>query len=177
MTEAFRRITAAIIALVFACSAVFADDAADSSAEAEPYTKEEFPQWAHDLRRTEIITFGSLPFVLLQSTIIYSFWRYYDNDYSSSYVPNPLANSSEGAGLDENEQKMLLATSAAISVGLGLIDFTVQLIRRYSKKRKAQRLQQEKDKNIVIEPIEPTEPSADDMPPPPDLPENVRAAE
>ena len=58
---------------------------------------------------------------------------------------------------------------------IGIPLFLISLITSLVRERKEK--QQEKDKNIVIEPIEPTEPSADDMPPPPDLPENVRAAE
>jgi len=177
MNEQFKRITSALIALVFASSLVFAEKSSDktTSHTPEPYTKEEFPIWAHDLRRTEIITLGSLPFVLLQSTIVYSFWRYYDNDFSSEYYPNPLSNTSAGAGLDQDEQKMLLATSAAISVGLGIVDLTVQVIRRHLKKRKNRRLQKEKEKNIVIEAIEPSEEEFPELPLPPppreDIPE------
>ena len=157
MPNALKKALASVIAIVFLSTAVFAD----TSTEPVPYEKNEFPQWAHDLRRTEVITLGSLPFVLLQSTIVYSFWRYYDNDYSSQYFPNPLSKTSEGAGLDSDEQKMLLATSAAISVGLGLTDLTIQLIKRFSKKRKQKRLEMEKEKNIHIMPIEP------DIPEPP----------
>ena len=131
-----------------------------------PYAKNEFPQWAKDLRRAEIISFGSLPFVLLQSAIVYTSYRYYDHDFSSSYVPNPLARTSSGANLDEDEQKMLFATSAAISLGLGILDLTIQLIRRYNRKRKLRRAEREKDNNVTIEPIEIEE--EEDFPPPPD---------
>jgi len=163
MSELFKRVIASFVAIAFLSTSVFAGSSTNSgsskssekeSTEPLPYTKEEFPQWAHDLRRTEIITFGSLPFVLLQSTIVYSFWRYYDNDYSSSYFPNPLSKTSEGAGLDSDEQKMLLATSAAISLGLGLTDLAIQIIKRHSKKRKERRLKQKAEENINIEPIE-----------------------
>ena len=169
MSEIFRRIVAALVCAAFLSTAVFAEAKSEDTTPV-PYEKEEFPQWAHDLRRAEIITLGSLPFVLLRSTIVYSFWRYYDNDYSSSYFPNPLSKTSEGAGLDTDEQKMLLATSAAISVGIGLTDFVIQLFRRHSKKSKERRLQREAEKNIQIEPVEHSEEEFSDMLPPPEPP-------
>ncbi len=161
MNEKVKRTVSFIVAFVFSFSLLFADTSSQNSAssaddenasEAVPYAKDEFPQWTKDLRRGEIIACGSLPFVLLQSTIVYSFWRYYDNDFSSNYVPNPLSNTSAGAGLDESEQKMLLATSVAISAGLGLLDFTIQVIRRKFKKHRAKKA--ESEKNVIIESVE-----------------------
>ncbi len=119
-----------------------ADD--DSSTTAEPYTEDEFPQWARDLRRTEIITFGSLPFVTLSTTIVYSFYRYYAHDFSSDYIPNPLASSSDAANLDSSEQLQILLTSVGISAGLGLFDFVLNKI-KYQNKKSAQY-----DNSIII---------------------------
>lgn len=37
---------------------------------AEPYEKDEFPKWAVDLRRSEIIFFGSVPFTYTATSLI-----------------------------------------------------------------------------------------------------------
>ena len=47
---------------------LFADSTSTSPA---PYEKEEFPDFLHDLRRFEIITLGSLPFVTLDTSLAY----------------------------------------------------------------------------------------------------------
>lgn len=49
----------AVILLIALCSGVFALDLSN----AEPYEKTEFPKFALDLRRSEIIFFGGLPIV------------------------------------------------------------------------------------------------------------------
>lgn len=44
--------------------------------DAEPYEPDEFPQWAGDLRRAEIVAVGSLPIALLVSRLFYGFGRF-----------------------------------------------------------------------------------------------------
>ncbi|MCR5605830.1 MAG: hypothetical protein K6F69_03320 [Treponema sp.] len=146
---------------------------------AEPYDESEFPQYALDLRRTEIITFGSIPFVLLQTTIVYSFWRYYDHDFSSDYIPNPLAKSSSAAGLDTDEQKMLLKSTAAICVGLGITDLIIQLIKRHKSKSRAKKNAQNAMQPITIEAVDEEENESfyDEPPLPPELEENISTEE
>jgi preprotein translocase subunit SecE len=104
----------------------------------EPYTKDSFPQWARDLRRTEIITFGSLPFVTLSVTLGFSLVRFAAHDFDMGYFPNPLAKNTDSAGLSTNDQMMILGMSAAISVAFGLTDLIVTRAKR-SAERKGQR--------------------------------------
>lgn len=49
-----------ILVLFSLCFSLFALDTLDMS-KAEPYRESEFPKWSLDLRRSEIIFFGSLP--------------------------------------------------------------------------------------------------------------------
>lgn len=44
--------------------------------EAEPYEPDEFPRWARDLRRAEIVALGSLPIALLASRLLYGLARF-----------------------------------------------------------------------------------------------------
>jgi len=123
----------------------------------EPYTKKEFPQWAKDLRRLEIITFGSLPFVTLDVTLGYSMYNYVQHNFDSSYMPNPFSATSS---FSTDEQLGIIATSCLISLGLGLTDYIIAIIKRESlKKKQGQNI----TKNVRIVPSENTKTSA---PPP-----------
>lgn len=97
--------------------------AAESSASSK-YDDINFPQWAKDLRRTEIITFGSLPFVTLWTTVGYSLYEYGE-------FRNPLDKNT--GGFTEDDQWKIIKLSAASCVALGLFDLTVNLIMRARK--------------------------------------------
>lgn len=97
----------------------------------EPYKEEEFPQGLKDLRRFEIITLGSLPFVTLDTTLVYSTIRYAQHDFSAEYKPNIFSKSS----FSTDEQKGIILSSIGISVGIGLTDYFVQLAKRSKKKK------------------------------------------
>lgn len=124
----------------------------------EPYEEEEFPQWAKDLRRTEIITIGSMPFVTTWVTVSYGLigWKlipegdkYHLNDF-----PNPLDKSKNV--FNEDQIKFVVATSALISVGLGITDYVINLIKRNNKNKKNTALQAEKGLKTIT-PLSPEE--------------------
>ncbi len=120
---------------------VFSADSASQSTSAESsYDDIKFPQWAKDLRRTEIITFGSLPFVTMWTTMCYSMYEY--NEFR-----NPLNKSSDGFTTDD--QKKVMALSAAACVGLGLTDLAITLISRSAKRYKARRAKKHEIITIV----------------------------
>ena len=128
-----------------------------------PYTDEEFPQFMKDLRRAEIISFGALPFVTLTSTIVYSSARYAQHGFDSEYFPNPFAKASASNGYSTAEQAGILLTSAGISVGIGLTDLLVSVIRRKAAKKK---LERKEKAPIVVTPIAEDEDAVRiDMPP------------
>jgi len=103
-----------------------------------PYKKNEFPQGLKDLRRFEIISIGALPFVTINTSLVYSGIRYGKHGFSQEYAPNPFAVSTYTA----EEQREILLTSLAISVGIGLTDYIIQLIKR-NKKNKQRELERE----------------------------------
>lgn len=100
-----------------------------------PYDKNEFPQGLKDLRRFEIITLGALPFVTLDTTLMYSCYRYVKSDYNEAYTPNLFSAST----YTSEEQKKIILTSVGICVGIGLTDYAIQLIKR-SKAKKREKL-------------------------------------
>ena len=107
----------------------------------EPYGKYEFPSWAKDLRRTEIITFGSLPFATLGVTLGYGIIKYANG--SSTSIANPFNKSSSQYSLDE--QKKILGISCAVSLALGLTDLGVNHITRFIKRKKMQKVNRLKE--------------------------------
>lgn len=110
----------------------FADTGSDTTP--APYAPDEFPVFMKDIRRFEIISLGAMPFITLNASLAYSIGKYAAHDFDSDYSPNPFAKSSDG-GYSEDEQKGILLTSLGISVGIGLTDFIVNII-KHSKKNK-----------------------------------------
>lgn len=116
-----RKIIFVFFFLFFASHLIIADDAPVS------YKEENFPQWAKDLRRTEIITLGSLPFVTLWTTVIYSY-----SVYGEFHNPLDKSNSS----FTEDDQWKIIQMSAATCVVLGIADLAINLIMRKIEKNK-----------------------------------------
>lgn len=149
-----KKIISLILMLIIVSNFMFAQTTSKTTP--EPYTQEEFPGWVHDLRRAEIVTLGSLPFTTLLVTLGYQVYRYVDNDFSSTYFPNPLAKSSTAANLDEDEQIGILVSGLSLSLAVGLTDIIVNIIKR---KKESDRLQNYKlPDNIEIKGEKPLPP-------------------
>ncbi len=162
-----RRIAALALFIVFALPLIAETDAHESA----PYEKDEFPVWIKDLRRAEIITFGSLPFVTFSASIYFDIYRYYDHDKATGYEPWPFKKSDTAVALSEDEQKRILLISACVSVGVAVFDYSFRAIRRGIRNKKAEKAHQLIIEPITIEPIE--SPASDgasggEIPPPPE---------
>lgn len=115
----------------------------------EPYQKDEFPGILHDIRRAEIITLGSMPFITFSATLGYSFGKYASHNFDSSYFVNPFSSTDENS-FSTDEQIGILLTSLGISAGIGLTDFIVHTIKRNNRQKK---LKKQKNTEIQITPI------------------------
>lgn len=146
--ETWQRIIALVLCCVFLSFPIMA---AEPTVTIEPYTRDEFPDWLHDLRRAEIVSLGSLPFVTLGVTLSYSLYRYFSHDMNPDYFPNPFAKSSSAARLTTDEQLGILFTSLGISAAVGVIDFTISTIQRHKKNKEEQQLNQGAVKIIPLE--------------------------
>ena len=109
---------------------------------------EEIPQSLQDFRRFEIITLGAMPFVTLDVTLGYSMEQYAEDlvKYNRNgrigdrpSFPNPFKTSSNG-GYNDDEIKGIIITSLCISLGIGITDLIVRIIKR-------NRVQTKKDKS------------------------------
>lgn len=111
----------------------FSEDTASSTDKTEPSSQEleaTFPTWAKDLRRTEIITLGSLPFVTIWTTMGYSMAMYGE-------MTNPFDKSTNN--FTEEDQWKVIGISLGVCAVLGIVDLTVSLIQRYSREAKAKK--------------------------------------
>lgn len=115
----------------------------------EPYTEDEFPAFMYDLRRAEIITLGSMPFITLGTSLGYSFGKYAYHGFDANYFSNPFAKTEE-AMYSPDEQVGIILTSLGISLGIGITDFIVQSIKRNEKQKK---LKNNNNSPIKITPI------------------------
>lgn len=109
------------------------------------YDSSSMPQGLKDLRRFEIITLGSLPFVTLDAGIVYSGIRWANNGFDPNNPPNPFATSTYST----EEQMGILLTSIGISISIGLTDYIINLVKRSNRKKREQLLNQ----SIIITPL------------------------
>lgn len=132
-----KRFIALLVIIIYSSCSFYSQTASQSKVIPESYTKEEFPNWAHQIRRTEIITLGSLPFTTLGVSTVYGLFRYITNSFNPEYIPNPLAKSSSAANLDEDEQKNIVIAAVSVSLIVGIVDLVITLLKNAKEKRNA----------------------------------------
>ena len=119
-----KRVRAAVVACLLLFSAVGA--AAEEEHVPEPYAPEEFPAWALDLRRAEIVFFGSLPFTLFFTFEAYDLGQFIASGFDPLEAPWPLRAGSEiGAGYTPAEKGWLIASALTVSLGVAVADFLI----------------------------------------------------
>jgi len=94
----------------------------DNLPEYEPYQENEFPQWAHDLRRGEVIFFGTIPFTFFISSFSYNFYIYASNNYDLEYAPALFGNKTPPV-LSNAEKLQIIGVSVSISSFLAILDY------------------------------------------------------
>ncbi len=94
----------------------------ESLPEYEPYQDNEFSQLAKDLRRWEIIFFGTIPFSFFYTSFSYDFYRYAVNNFDSTLAPAILGNKTPP--IRTNDEKLqIIAVSLSLSAVLAFIDY------------------------------------------------------
>ena len=99
-------------------------DISQNAPSSERVLEDDFPPWAKDLRRTEIITLGSLPFVTLWTTIAYSLAVY-------GQMTNPIDKSS--SNFTEDDQWRIIGISLGACTVLGITDLLISIMNRHSR--------------------------------------------
>lgn len=121
-----RRAAAAALALLICVAPLPAQDA---EIEPEPYAPDEFPRWARDLRRGEIIALGSFPVVLLLTNVGYDVVRFgreslEAGEWNYTYAPW-FFGPPDKPPLTEDERIGVLLTAAGLSVGVAVVDYII----------------------------------------------------
>jgi hypothetical protein len=99
-------------------------------------TEEEFPLWAKDLRRAEIITFGSLPFTLFFSAIAMDTYLWANHNWDTRYAPWPIR--SAGAIEMSMDQRFLtLGIALGASILISVADHIIIRVKRSNEAKKA----------------------------------------
>ncbi|MDR1654816.1 MAG: hypothetical protein LBR96_02370, partial [Treponema sp.] len=96
----------------------------------------DMPAWAKDVRRAEIVAFGSFPFTMFATQFFMDLYRFSAHDWDTRYAPWPA----KGAGAinmtnEEYEKTILYAALASLSIMT--IDFSIVQLRRFINNRKA----------------------------------------
>ena len=101
----------------------------DTPSTPEPYTEEEFPLWAKDLRRFEVVLIGSLPFTFLYTSLSYSLIRYGVNGFDPAYAPS-LQAGAETVPMTRNEQIGVLLSGIGAAVLVAIADQIIIHVKR-----------------------------------------------
>ena len=126
--------------LFFLClSAAFTQDtASDSRMVSTQFDMKDSPQWAKDLRRAEIITFGSFPFMYFFSNIGVDLYRFGTHGRDRAYAPWPVdsfGNQQGSVPKTKKERFMTVGIAAGFSVLVAIIDYRIVLSKRSKQER------------------------------------------
>jgi hypothetical protein len=106
-----------------------------------PKTQSEFPQWAHDLRRFDIILFGSFPFTYWYASIGMDIHRSSQHNWDARYAPWPFK-SAGAINMTKDEYALTITCAVAGSVVIALVDYIIVKIKRNRAARAAAALPQ-----------------------------------
>jgi hypothetical protein len=103
--------------------------------QATHFDTSEFPQWAKDLRRGEIVAFGSFPFAFFFATISIDLYRSATHGWDRRYAPWP-AKPAGAIEMTQDEQFLTLGLAAGGAVVIALTDYAIV---RYKRSKAEQR--------------------------------------
>ena len=105
----------------------------------------QFPQWSRDLRRWEIIAFGSFPFAMLTATFGMDMYRWSQangmdlSDTGRRYAPWPLK-SAGAVDMTNKEYETTMIIAASLSGVIAMADLVLVQIKRHKARQRAENL-------------------------------------
>jgi hypothetical protein len=93
----------------------------------------EWPQFAKDLRRFDVVAFGLFPFAFLVAGIGYDLMRSAQHGWDSAYYPWPVKGS---AAWESKDYGNVVLGSAVLSLSVAAIDLAIILIKRHAAAKK-----------------------------------------
>ena len=109
-----------LVLLLFLCLSPLAaqsdsDEFTGPYTEPLPYEEIEFPDWAWDVRRLEVIFFGSVPLTYILTNLVYDISIYASHEWDNEYRM--------GTARTQDDIKFMLTTSLYLSGGIAVTDF------------------------------------------------------
>jgi hypothetical protein len=101
-----------------------------------PKEKPEFPQWALDLRRFDIILFGSFPFTYWFASTGMDLYRSSQHNWDTRYAPWPVK-SAGAVNMTNDEYMITLSCAVGGSILAALVDHIIVRIKRNKAAREA----------------------------------------
>ena len=98
-----------------------------------------FSQWAKDLRRGEIIAFGSFPFAYFFINFGLDSYRFATHSWDRKYAPWPL-DSAASVEKTQDEKIMTLGIAAGSAVLFALVDYGIMRYKRSLKEKESRKL-------------------------------------
>ena len=95
-----------------------------------------FPQWARDLRRGEIVAFGSFPFTFFFTSFFVDTYRTATHNWDTRYAPWPVK-SAGAVDMTRNQVMLTIGVAAGSAVLIALAD---HFIVRYNRNRETQEI-------------------------------------
>ena len=135
MNKLNKKLITLFILAIICISGMYANsnDSLLTSNSSQTVSVKETPQWLKDLRDTEIITIGAMPFITLGVSLTYSLIVLFQNNFNTTYFVNPFAKS---GSYSTEEQIGIIVTSSLICVGIGLTNLTINIVKSEMKKKK-----------------------------------------
>jgi hypothetical protein len=96
----------------------------------------EFPQWTKDLRRAEIIAFGTFPFTMFTATFAMDTWRTSRHNWDARYAPWPFKTAG-AIEMTNREHEIVIAAAGISSLVLALTDFVIVQAKRHKARQRA----------------------------------------
>jgi hypothetical protein len=94
----------------------------------------QWPQFAQDIRRFDVVTFGLFPFAYLVTSIGYDLIRSAQHDWDPAYRPWPF--NAGGAAWSSDDYRNVLIGAAVVSLSVAAIDLTIVWVKRWAAGRR-----------------------------------------
>jgi nitrate reductase gamma subunit len=85
--------------------------------------------WAKDLRRGEIVAFGSFPFAYFFATFGFDTYRFFNHGYDMRYAPWPFT-SAAAIEQTQNEKFLTVGIAAGGAIVIALVDYIIVRVKR-----------------------------------------------
>lgn len=125
--KGFKTILMSLLLLISASSIY-----GQSSTAPKPYSPDEFSQTAKNIHRFEIITLGSIPFVMLDTLIIYSTYKWCASGFTAGFQ-NPFTLMGT---FNKDQIRNFTLTVVGLSLGIAITDLVINLVKQEKAKKK-----------------------------------------